>query len=75
MGLALKTSAIAQAKTRRTFQDHSFKYKELIRQKIQYTKKNKTLNRENKCRQWTWEVPLWLSEYVSESNKGALVIM
>lgn len=64
MGLALKTSGIAQDKTWTTFQDHSLKYIQHFRQKIQYTKKNKNLNRENKCRQWTWEVPLWLSEYV-----------
>lgn len=38
MGLALKTSGIAQAKTWTTFQDHSLKYIQHFRQKIQYTK-------------------------------------
>lgn len=39
MGLALKTSGIAQDKTWTTFQDHSLKYIQHFRQKIQYTKK------------------------------------
>lgn len=75
MGLALKTSGIAQAKTWTTFQDHSLKYIQHLRQKIQYTKKTKNLNCENKTVQAIDMGSALVAQWICtcEGDKGALL--